>query len=103
MSVARPNQPLSLALLTYVKPIAEIDALRPRHLEWISARIDAGEVLLAGRRASATGGVLLFRGEAEAVEAIARTDPYIIEGVATLEVVGFTAAIASAEIGALLA
>ena len=103
MSVARPNQPLSLALLTYVKPIEEIDALRPRHLEWISARIDAGEVLLAGRRASATGGVLLFRGEAEVVEAIARTDPYITDDVATLEVVGFTAAIASAEIGALLA
>nr|WP_317892920.1 YciI family protein [uncultured Sphingomonas sp.] len=103
MSVARPNQPLSLALLTYVKPIADIDALRPRHLEWISARIDAGEVLLAGRRASATGGVMLYRGKAEAVEAIARTDPYLIEGAATLEVVGFTAAIASAEIGALLA
>lgn len=103
MSVARPNQPLSLALLSYVKPIEEIDALRPRHLEWISARIQAGDVLLAGRRASATGGVLLFRGEAEAVEAIARTDPYITEDVATLEVVGFTAAIASAEIGALLA
>lgn len=103
MSVARPNQPLSLALLSYVKPIEEIDALRPRHLEWISARIEAGEVLLGGRRATATGGVLLFRGEAEAVEAIARTDPYITEDVATLEVVGFTAAIASAEIGALLA
>lgn len=103
MTAARPDQPLVLALLTYVKPIAEIDALRPRHLEWISARIEAGEVLLAGRRASATGGVMLYRGEAEAVEAIARTDPYITEGAATLEVVGFTAAIASAEIGALLA
>ncbi|MFV0625602.1 YciI family protein [Sphingomonas sp. ac-8] len=103
MSVARPNQPLSLALLNYGKPIDEVDALRPRHLAWIQERIAAGEVLLAGRRASATGGVLLFRGEAEAVEAIARTDPYIIEGAATLEVVGFTAAIANAEIGALLA
>jgi uncharacterized protein YciI len=103
VSIARPNQPLSLALLTYVKPIEEIDALRPRHLEWISARIAAGEVLLAGRRASTTGGVMLYRGEADAVEAIARTDSYIIEGAATLEVVGFTAAIASAEVGALLA
>lgn len=103
MSVARPNQPLTLALLTYVKPLEEIDALRPRHLAWIEARIAAGQVLVGGRRESATGGVLLFRGEAEAVEAIARTDPYIIEGAATLEVVGFTAAIASAELGALLA
>jgi hypothetical protein len=46
---------------------------------------------------------MLYRGEADAVEAIARTDPYIIEGAATLEVVGFTAAIASAEVWALLA
>ncbi|MFZ3484566.1 YciI family protein [Sphingomonas sp. 3-13AW] len=103
MSIARPNQPLVLTLLTYVKPIEEIDALRPRHLEWISARIAAGEVLLAGRRDSASGGVLLYRGSADAVEAIARTDPYITEGAATLEVVGFTAAVASAEVGALLA
>lgn len=103
MTAARPNQPLSVALLTYVKPIAEVDALRPRHLEWIEARIAAGEVLLAGRRASATGGVLLFRGDADAVEAIACTDPYIVEGIATLEIVGFTAAIADAGIGGLLA
>lgn len=103
MSVARPNQPLSLALLTYVKSLDEIAVLRPRHFAWIEARIATGQVLLGGRRESATGGVLLFRGEAEAVEAIARTDPYILEGAATLEVVGFTAAIASADIGALLA
>ena len=100
---ARPMAPCTLVLLTYVKPIEEIDRLRPAHVEWIERAIDEGVMLLAGRRTSATGGVLLFRGEPDKVEPLAKTDPFVVEGAATLELVSFTASLAADPLADLLA
>ena len=97
--VARPMAPLALVLLTYVKPIDEVNGHRAAHVEWIEAAIDEGVMMLAGRKTSADGGVLLFRGKADAVEAFAQTDPYVMNGVATAEVIGFTASLALDAIG----
>lgn len=100
--VARPNQPLCLAMLTYVKPLDVVDVHRAAHVEWIKAAMEQGVMLLAGRRNPATGGVLLFRGEADAVARVANTDPFVVNGVATVEVVAFTATLATEAIGDLL-
>jgi uncharacterized protein YciI len=97
--VARPMAPLALVLLTYVKPIDEVNAHRAAHVRWIENAIDESVMLLAGRKNSADGGVLLFRGEADVVEAFAQTDPYVVSGVATAEVIGFTASLVMDEIG----
>jgi uncharacterized protein YciI len=91
----RPMAPCTLVLLTYVKPLEEIDRLRPAHVEWIQRAMDEGVMILAGRRTSATGGVLLFRGTADAVAPVANTDPFVIEGAATFELVDFTASLAA--------
>lgn len=91
----RPNQPCTLVLLTYVKPIEEIDRLRPAHVEWIGRAMDEGVMLLAGRRTSATGGVLLFRGEPDVVEPVAKTDPFVVEGAATYELISFNMSLAA--------
>jgi uncharacterized protein YciI len=90
----RPMAPCTLVLLSYLDANA-IDRLRAKHVEWIEQAIDQGVMLLAGRQTSGTGGVLLFRGEPEAVEPVARTDPFIAEGAATLELVPFTASLAA--------
>ncbi len=100
--VSRPMQPICLAMLTYVKPLDEVDVHRAAHVEWIRAAMDAGIMLLAGRRDPPTGGVLLFRGEADAVAKVADTDPFVVNGVATVEVVAFTATLATEAVGALL-
>ena len=97
--VARPMQPMCLALLSYVKPLKEIDVHRDAHVAWIKAAMDEGVMLLAGRRNPPTGGVLLFRGEADVVEAFANTDPFVVNGVATVEIVGFTMSLALDQIG----
>lgn len=99
--VARPMQPMSLALLTYIKPLEEVDVHREAHVAWIKAAMDQGVMLLAGRRTPPTGGVLLFRGEADAVRAVAETDPFVVNGVATVEIVAFTMTLAMDQIGAL--
>ncbi len=99
---ARPMKPMSLALLTYVKPLDEVDVHRDAHVAWIKDAMDQGIMLLAGRRTPPTGGVLLFRGEADAVAAVAATDPFVVNGVATVEIVAFTATLAMDAVADLL-
>lgn len=97
--VARPMQPMSLAMLSYVKPLDEVDVHREAHVAWIKKAMDEGVMLLAGRRNPPTGGVLLFRGEEDAVRAVAETDPFVVNGVATVEIVAFTMTLATDQIG----
>ncbi|MEH3159700.1 MAG: YciI family protein [Sphingomonas taxi] len=100
--VARPMAPLTLVLLTYVVPIEQVNAQRDAHVAWIEGAIDEGVMLLAGRKSTADGGVLLFRGKTDVVEAFARTDPYVTSGVATIEVIGFAASLTMDAVAELL-
>ena len=97
--VARPMAPMCLVLLTYVKPLAEVDVHRAAHVAWIEGCIEKSMMLLAGRRSPPTGGVLLFRGEADVVAEAAANDPFVQNGVATFEVVPFTATLTADAIG----
>ena len=77
-------------LLTYVKPLAEVDALMRRHMAWLDEHYAAGRFLVSGRRIPRTGGVILARGDdREEIEALAASDPFVSGGVATCEVVQF--------------
>lgn len=97
--VARPMAPMTLVLLRYVEPIEAVNAQRDAHVAWLIGAIDEGVLLLAGRKESADGGVLLFRGTEEAVAAFAATDPFVTSGVATFETVAFTASLAMDAVG----
>ena len=77
-------------LLTYVKPLAEVDALMRRHMAWLDEHYAAGRFLVSGRRIPRTGGVILARGDDRGeIEAIAAADPFVAGGVATCEVIQF--------------
>jgi uncharacterized protein YciI len=79
-------------LLTYVKPLAEVDALMRRHMAWLDEHYAAGRFLVSGRRIPRTGGVILARGDDRGeIEAIAAADPFVTGGVATCEVIQFRA------------
>ena len=71
-----------LVLLHYVVPTETIDAHRAAHLDWLHAGVGAGMLLAAGRQVPLTGGMFLCRGERDAVEAWAKTDPFAIHGLA---------------------
>ena len=79
-------------LLTYVRPLPEVDALMREHVAWLKEHYAAGRFVVSGRRVPRTGGVILARGDDRAeIEALAATDPFVRGGVATCEVVQFRA------------
>ncbi|HEU4959918.1 MAG TPA: YciI family protein [Sphingomonas sp.] len=98
----RASGPLSLIVLTYVKPLDEVDAQLPAHVAWLKQGFEQGLFVVAGRRTPRTGGVILVRGERAPVDKVAATDPFVTSGVATTEVIPFNASFAAPELAALL-
>ena len=79
-------------LLTYTKPLDEVDALMLKHMAWLNEQYAAGRFLVSGRQIPRTGGVIVALGDDRAeVEAIAAADPFVTAGVATVEVIQFRA------------
>jgi uncharacterized protein YciI len=80
-----------VALLTYVRPIEEVDAQLEAHREWLKAGFDAGVFVAAGRRNPRTGGVILAHGVTrEVLQKLVDADPFTTSGVATYEIVEFS-------------
>jgi uncharacterized protein YciI len=73
------------------------------HVDWLEIGFDQGVFLLAGRRNPRTGGVILARGPADRVTAVAKSDPFVTSGVASFEVVPFNASFAAPGLADLLA
>ena len=103
MTAFRASGHLCLILLTYVKPLDEVDAQMAAHVAWLDRGLSEGLFLVAGRRDPRTGGVILCRGKAGQVEALAQTDPFVTSGVATAEVIAFNASFAAPALADLLA
>jgi uncharacterized protein YciI len=79
-------------LLTYTKPLDEVDALMRKHMAWLNQQYAAGRFLISGRRIPRTGGLIVALGDdREEIEAIAASDPFVTGGVATVEVIQFRA------------
>jgi uncharacterized protein YciI len=79
-----------LVLLTYERPLAEIDRRMGAHVAFLKECYRAGLFLASGRQVPRRGGVILAvapsRGELEAVMA---RDPFVREGLASFEIVEF--------------
>jgi len=79
---------LFFVLLHYTKPITAVDAVRPRHLEHVARHARTGVFHAWARRDPPSGGVLLAGAPDRAtLEAIIAQDPYVLENVATAEIV----------------
>ncbi len=79
-----------IVLLTYEKPLDEIDRLMREHVRFLERGFHAGVFLAAGRRDPRTGGVILARGgDRDALDAVMREDPFVREGAASFEIVSF--------------
>jgi uncharacterized protein YciI len=83
---------LFVLLLSYVKPLGEVDALMRAHVAWLDEHYAAGRFVVSGRRVPRSGGVIVARGDdREEIERIAASDPFVAGGVATCAVVQFRA------------
>jgi len=90
-------------VLTYVKPLPEVDALMRDHMAWLNEQYAAGRFVVSGRQIPRTGGVILARGDdREEIEAIAAADPFVTGGVATAEIIQFRASQSAEGFGELL-
>ena len=79
-----------ILLVTYTAPLDEIDALLPKHLEWLKAHKEDGVFLAGGRKVPRDGGVILASAATrQEAESIAASDPFVRAGIATTEVIEF--------------
>lgn len=77
--------------VTYTAPLDEVDRWRPAHGEWLNDLIARRLLLMAGRRPQWVGGVYVAPGmQAEEIDRLLATDPYLVNGVAEHHVVEFT-------------
>jgi uncharacterized protein YciI len=79
-----------VAILSYVRPLDEVDALIPDHLRFLDEHYASGLFVASGRRVPRSGGVILISGDdrARALAALEQ-DPFHVHGVATFELVAF--------------
>ena len=79
-----------VVLLTYQRPLAEIDARMHAHVAFLEEGYRAGVFVASGRQVPRKGGVILaISPSREALAARMGGDPFVSEGVARFEIVEF--------------
>lgn len=66
-----------IAILKYTRPLEEIDALLPKHKEYLQRLFDQKKLLVCGRLQPRTGGIIIAKGiSRNDFEKILQTDPF---------------------------
>jgi len=78
--------------LIYKADLKQIDAHMGAHMKFVRKYYAAGNFLVSGRKIPRDGGIILAVGESrDAIEAIAREDPFYAKGLADVRVIEFRA------------
>lgn len=86
-----------VVVLTYIKPLNEVDSLLPAHVEWLKKGYAEGLFLASGRKIPRSGGVILAKcDEMERLERYLSQDPFQQAGVAKVELIPFEATMTAA-------
>lgn len=84
------NRSLFALILTYIKPLEEVDRLIEPHRAYLRHYYEQGNFLVSGAQKPRTGGFILSRAESKAqIESIIANDPFLSEGVARYDIVEF--------------
>ena len=79
-----------VVLLTYVKPLPEVDRHMRAHMKFLQEQYAAKTFIASGRQVPRTGGVILARcASKEALAELMQHDPFVQNGAATFEIVQF--------------
>ena len=79
-----------LFLLTYIKPLPEVERFLPEHIRYLDRQYRAGRFLCSGRKIPRTGGIILCNcSTREEAEALMVQDPFYVEGIAQYELIEF--------------
>lgn len=80
-----------IAILTYKKPLEEVDRFLQAHRDYLAEHYAAGNLILSGPRIPRTGGVIMIKAESrKSVESILANDPFNINDIADYQIVEFT-------------
>lgn len=80
-----------IAILTYKKPLSEVDRFLQAHRDYLAKHYAAGDFIASGPQTPRIGGVIMIKAEnREAVDSIIAQDPFNINGIADYQIVGFT-------------
>lgn len=80
-----------IAILTYKKPLSEVDRFLAAHREYLSKHYAAGDFIASGPQTPRVGGVIMIKAnDRGSVEAIIAQDPFNINGIADYQIVDFT-------------
>lgn len=80
-----------IAILTYRKPLEEVDRYLQDHRDYLTEHYASGDLIASGPQNPRIGGVIMIKAENRtAVEAILAQDPFNINGIADYQIVEFT-------------
>lgn len=81
-----------VVVLTYIKPLEDVDSQLPDHVEWLKKGYSDGVFLTSGRRIPRNGGVILAKCDSlESLEARLSQDPFQKFNIAKAEIIPFEA------------
>ncbi len=80
-----------IAILTYKKPLSEVDRFLAAHREYLAKHYAAGDFIASGPQTPRIGGVIMVKANDRAtVDSIMAQDPFNINGIADYQIVEFT-------------
>lgn len=80
-----------IAILTYKKPLSEVDKYLQAHRDFLAEHYAAGNLITSGPRKARIGGVIMLKvADLESAKAILSQDPFNINGIADYQIVEFT-------------
>lgn len=80
-----------IAILTYRKPLEEVDRFLQEHRDYLAEHYAAGDFIASGPQTPRVGGVIMIKAENRAtVDTIISQDPFNINGIADYQIVEFT-------------
>lgn len=80
-----------IAILTYKKPLEEVDRFLQAHRDYLAEHYAAGHLITSGPQTPRKGGVIMIKAENRAaVDSILAKDPFNINGIADYQIVEFT-------------
>lgn len=80
-----------IAILTYKKPLEEVDRHLQAHREYLAEHYSAGDLITSGPRIPREGGVIMIKSDSrEKVDSLLAQDPFHINDIADYQIVEFT-------------
>lgn len=80
-----------ITILTYKKPLSEVDRFLAAHREYLAKHYAAGDFIASGPQNPRIGGVIMMKATSRAaVDAIVAEDPFYINSIADYQIVEFT-------------